>query len=94
MVVIGAFASLPLSGLAAALGGTVIGAVTGSQNLVATLVLSFLPVIAGIVLAVAGRGPSWRGFGLGLAIGWAIWVIVVGGACVGLIVLFSQGGFS
>jgi hypothetical protein len=62
---------------------------------IVTGVLSFLPLIGGIVLAVVGRTPRVRGLGLGFAIGWAVWLIVAAGACVALIAFFysSSGGF-
>jgi hypothetical protein len=63
---------------------------------IVSLVLGLLPLVGGIVLAVVGRTPRLRGLGLGLAIGWAVWLIVAAGACVALIAIFytSSGGTS
>ncbi|HEX2805034.1 MAG TPA: hypothetical protein VHN80_02535 [Kineosporiaceae bacterium] len=54
--------------------------------------LAFSPLIAGIIMALAATTPGRRGFGLGLAIGWALWLIVAAGACVALVASIAASG--
>jgi hypothetical protein len=54
------------------------------------LVGVLLPLPVGIVLAVLGRGRFARGIGLGLAIGWAAWLIIGAGACLAVVASFGR----
>jgi hypothetical protein len=68
---------------------------TAVWSLVA-LVLGLVPLVGGIVLAVVGRTPWRRGLGLGMAVGYAVWLIVGAGACVAVLAYFysTSGGTS
>jgi len=89
-------AALVLLLLAAGLGVGLLSMATswGALSTLATVlssVFGFLPLIAGIVLLAAGKTPGRRGLGLGLMIGWALWLVVGAGACVALLVALSSG---
>jgi hypothetical protein len=80
-----------LSGVAAGALAWLPGPGAGIATVV-SLVLAFLPLVGGIVLAVIGRTPRGRGLGLGFAIGWAVWLIVGGGVCVALVLSYGLSG--
>jgi hypothetical protein len=63
---------------------------------IVALVLGLVPLVGGIVLAAAGRTPRWRGLGLGMALGYAVWLIVGAGSCVAVLAYFysTSGGTS
>jgi hypothetical protein len=91
----GVGAALAIMVFSGALGVTAINMAGGSfGGLVAVLVvaLAFSPLIVGIIIALVAKRPRLRGFGLGLAIGWALWLIIGAGACVALIAAVSSGG--
>jgi len=51
----------------------------------AATVFAALPPLGGIVLAVSGRTPSVRGWGIGLVLGWLVWALGIA-LIVGLLV--------
>ncbi len=53
--------------------------------LVVALVVFLGPLIAAIVRASRHGSPQQRGFALGVAIGWAVFLVVGAGACVALL---------
>jgi hypothetical protein len=91
----GAGAALAIMVFSGLLGVTTINLGGGSFGGVLALLLAtlaFSPLIVGIIVALAAKRPRLRGFGLGLAIGWALWLIVGAGVCVALIAAVSAGG--
>jgi hypothetical protein len=81
-----------LSGLLSATAVTMTGGAFGGVLALLLAALAFSPLIVGIVLASAAERPRLRGFGLGLAIGWALWLIVGAGVCVAVVVAISARG--
>lgn len=53
-------------------------------------VVLFGPVVGGAILIALGRTPQWRGYGLGLLIGWGILLVVGAGLCVAIL---ANGNF-
>ena len=48
-------------------------------------VVLFGPVVAGALLIGRGGTPQWRGYGLGLLIGWGVLLVVGAGLCVAIL---------
>jgi len=62
------------------LGASVAGGLMG------TLLAALIPLPVGVAVAVGARNPTARGIGLGIALGWALWLVVGAGLCVTLLV--------
>lgn len=99
-VVGGIAAVLPINAVILGGIGLLVGRLGGASDTIGSLspVLFLVgwgvPVAVGIVLTARGGSPRVRGFGLGLAVGWAVWLIIGAGVCVGLIGVLSVTGFS
>jgi hypothetical protein len=64
----------------------------GALVLLLLVAAGLVPPVVGSVLALRGS-PNRRGFGLGLLIGWAVVLVIGGGACIALIAAFSSAGY-
>ena len=61
---------------------------------VALLLLSWvIPIGIGITMITIGKTPHVRGFGLGMAVGWAAWLIIGAGVCFGALAVMGSGSF-
>jgi hypothetical protein len=70
----------------------VTGGSGGAALGIASILLGLVPLVSGIVLAAAGRTPRLRGLGLGLAIGWGVWLVVAAGVCVAVVAALMAAG--
>jgi hypothetical protein len=63
----------------------VVGVRLGRLAAVIVPVVLFGPVVAGVLLVSLGRGRRWRGFGLGLLIGWGVLAVAAAGLCIAIL---------